>query len=103
MFKLFGKKDDKTAEPAPTVKRHVVIEGQKTTIAPTTPRDPPAMDPLRQRLLFQGLHEDTNPSENVRVSNMTCPSCATSFRYFLNSDGKKTVVKCPSCTKTFRL
>jgi hypothetical protein len=102
MFKLFGKKEEKEPATQPVVQRRVVIEGQKPVIAPT-PKAVPPVDPLKQRLLFGGMHHDTNPSENVRVSTMTCPSCTTSFRYFLNSDGKKTMVKCPSCTKTFRV
>lgn len=102
MFRLFGKKQQ-DVEPAPNVQRRVVIEGQKPVVAPPAPKAAPPADPLKQRLLFGGMHADINPSENVRTSNMTCPSCNTGFRYFLNSDGKKTMVKCPSCSKSFRV
>ena len=102
MFKLFGKKEEKPAAPQPIVQRRVVIEGQKPATVPE-PKPQPPVDPLRQRLLFGGMHEDINPSENVRTGNMTCPSCTTSFRFFRNSDGKPTTVKCPSCTKSFRI
>lgn len=99
-FRLFGGKKEQKTEPA--VQRRVVIEGYKPPPMPA-PKETPVTDPLKQRLLFRGLHEDINPSENVRTSRMTCPSCTHEFRYFVNSDGKKTVVKCPSCAKTFRL
>lgn len=78
-----------------------MVEGYKPPPPPKV--TPVADDPLRPKLLFHGLHPDTNPSENVRTARMTCPSCNESFRYFVNSDGKKTVVKCPGCAKAYRI
>ena len=94
----------KTEAPVPKpVARRVVVEGVATAPSLPTPPPPPPTDPLKQRLLFHGLHQDFNPSESVKTSQMTCPSCQTSFRIFLNSDGKKTVVKCPSCAKYYKV
>jgi hypothetical protein len=99
----FGKKktDETAAAPAQPVRR-VILQGAPPAVVPT-PMTPPPTDALKQRLLFQGLHEDTNPSGSVRVNKMTCPSCSTEFKYFVNSDGKKTVVNCPLCAKQYRL
>lgn len=99
--RLFGKKAAENP-PESTVTRRVVLEASPPP-APAAPKAAPPTDKLRQGLLFHGLHQDTNPSENVRTANMTCPACNHQFRYFLNSNGRPTTVKCPSCTKMFRL
>lgn len=97
-FRFLQKKSEPSKRAVPAGR--VVIEGYKPPSVPAS--TPKPEDPLRPSLLFQGLHPDTNPSENVRTANMTCPSCNTSFRFFINSDGKKTVVKCPACAKAYR-
>lgn len=98
-FRLFGRRAD---APTPTVSRRVVIEGHVPPALPA-PKPPPAPDPLQQGLLFRGLHGEANPAESVRTGTMTCPACNHSFRFFRNSDGKATVVRCPSCAKTYRV
>lgn len=104
LFSLFGKKTKEQPAPpaAPIPTRRVLIEGGPVKSMPVPPPQPPT-NALRQRLLFHGLHEDFDPTPNVRTANMTCPSCNTSFRYFLNSDGKKTVMRCPGCAKDYRV
>lgn len=98
-FRFFPKRAEPVKRAVAT--QRVVIEGYKPP--PPPPVKANDADPLRPQLLFQGLHPDTNPSENVRTATMTCPSCSTGFRYFVNSDGKKTVVRCPGCAKAYRL
>jgi predicted Zn finger-like uncharacterized protein len=99
VFGLFKKKSEATPAAAPV--RRVVLEGVSAPPQLPTPAAPQE-DPFTQRLRANG-RGDFNPSESVRTSQMTCPACQTSFRIFLNSDGKKTVVKCPSCAKYYKV
>lgn len=100
VFNPFRKKDAAPA-PAPTTKK-IVLEG--VAKAPEIPKPaPPSQDPFLSRLQANGRHQDFNPSESVRVSQMTCPGCQASFRIFLNADGKKTLVKCPGCAKYYKM
>lgn len=98
-FRFFGRKSD---PPTSVASRRVVIEGHAPP-APPAPKPPPPIDPLRQGLLFRGLHGEVNPAESVRTGTMTCPACSHSFRFFRNSDGKATVVRCSGCAKTYRV
>jgi predicted Zn finger-like uncharacterized protein len=100
VFNPFRKKEV-APMPAPTIKK-VVLEGVATP--PVLPKpEMPTQDPFISRLHASGRHQDFNPSESVRVSKMSCPSCQASFRIFLNADGKKTVVKCPGCAKYYKV
>lgn len=100
VFNPFRKKDAAPA-PAPTTKK-IVLEG--VAKPPELPKpEPPSQDPFISRLQASGRHQDFNPSESVRVSQMTCPACQASFRIFLNADGKKTLVKCPGCAKYYKM
>lgn len=90
------------APPEPPRPR-VVLEGMSRALDIPPPKQDKPVDTLRQELRYQALHEDINPSTSVRAAEMTCPNCERHFRYFLNADGKKTVVKCPGCAQPYRL
>src|SRR5204862_121149 len=80
----FGKKKPKEVAPAPAA-----------------PEPEPVMAKVEEKpaagtdVKFRGLHPDTNPSQSVRPASMTCQSCGHQFRYFVNSNGQKTVTNCP--------
>ena len=99
-FRLFSRKTDTPTAPAP--KPRVVIEGYRPP-PPPPPKQTPVSDPLKRQLIYQGLHDDINPSSNVRTGQMTCPSCNAEFRFFKNSDGKAAIMKCPGCGKSYRV
>jgi len=109
LFGLFKKSKSETSGPegaagavpgGPTVKVEMP-PGSLPAPAPSQPEPP--MDPLRRDLRFKGLHADVNPSQSVRPNQMTCTNCGRNFRYFTNSNGVATNVRCPGCTKQYRV
>lgn len=99
---FFGRREAKAPTPTPMPARRVVIEGPTPPPVPPPPKPRPR-NPLEEGILFRDLHPDLDPAPSVRTATMTCPSCSATFRYFLNSDGKKTIVGCPGCAKQYRL
>ena len=111
-FGLFKRKEKQLGAPTATrspppptaiSNQRVVVEGIANAPVLPTPPTPAPTDPMQHLIKFQGLHRDFNPSASVKTGQMTCPSCQASFRMFLNSDGKKTIVKCPSCAKQYKV
>jgi hypothetical protein len=94
LFGLFKKKE---AAPPP---KHVEVVPEAPPPRPApAPRDPSIRDSVR----FKGLHEDVNPSASVRPSEMTCVNCGKHFRFFVNSNGSKTLCSCPGCGRQYRI
>lgn len=94
LFSLFKR----NASPPPATRVEIVTE-QPPVPAPPPPHDPTIRDSVR----FKALHQDVNPSASVRPSEMTCASCDRRFRYFVNSNGTKTVCHCPGCGRQYRV
>lgn len=95
-FGLFQRKASRPPGP------RVVVETAPPRAPPPAPPRP-ELHPLRRDLRYPGLHEDVNPSSNVRPAEMTCPNCSRQFRYFQNANGVLTVVHCPGCTRAYRV
>lgn len=105
LFGLFKKKDEATKGAEAVGGRQVIITPATNDNLPpaqaVTPEEP--MHPLRRDLRFKGLHLDVDPSASVKRAEMTCVHCDRTFKYFVNSNGVKTVVHCPGCARQYRV